>query len=58
MDNDILRKAIFLLRDCHESEQQAVQGLKNYFPHLHLSDRERYVGEAWDMIHGVHTATS
>ncbi|MDX6316398.1 MAG: hypothetical protein QOF44_5862, partial [Streptomyces sp.] len=44
MDNDILRKAIFLLRDCHESEQQAVQGLKNYFPHLHLSDRERYVG--------------
>ncbi|MDX6314061.1 MAG: hypothetical protein QOF84_1829 [Streptomyces sp.] len=58
MDNDILRKAIFLLRDCHESEQQAVEGLKKYFPHLHLGDRERYVGEAWDMIHGVHTATS
>jgi cbb3-type cytochrome oxidase cytochrome c subunit len=57
MDNDILRKAIFLVRDCHESEQQAVEGLKTYFPHLHLGDRERYVSEACDMIHGIHPAT-
>lgn len=58
MDNDILRKAIFLVRDCHESEQQAVEGLKRYFPDLHLGDRERYVSEACDMIHGIHPAVS
>lgn len=51
MDNDILRKAIFLVRDCHESEQQAVDGLKRYFPYLTLGDRERYVSEAMDMTH-------
>jgi len=55
VDNDILRKAIFLLRDCHESEQQVVEGLKSYYPGLSLGDRERYVGEAWDMVHGTHT---
>jgi cbb3-type cytochrome oxidase cytochrome c subunit len=46
------------VRDCHESEQQAVEGLKKYFPDLHLGDRERYVSEACDMIHGVHPAVS
>jgi hypothetical protein len=55
VDNDILRKAIFLLRDCHESEQQVVEGLKSYFPALSLGDRERYVGEARDIVHGIHT---
>ncbi|WP_169316930.1 hypothetical protein [Actinacidiphila oryziradicis] len=55
MESDILRKAIFLLRDCHESEQQVVEGLKSYYPGLSLGDRERYVGEAWDMVHGIHT---
>jgi hypothetical protein len=52
MDNDILRKAVFLMRDCHESEQQAVEGLKKYFPYLPLGDRERYVSEAMDIMHG------
>jgi hypothetical protein len=55
MDNDILRKAVFLMRDCHESEQQAVEGLKKYFPYLALGDRERYVSEAMDIMHGTHS---
>jgi hypothetical protein len=55
MDNEILRKAVFLMRDCHESEQQAVDGLKKYFPYLSLGDRERYVSEAMDMMHGTHS---
>jgi hypothetical protein len=55
MDTDILRKAVFLMRDCHESEQQAVEGLKKYFPYLSLGDRERYVSEAMDMMHGTHS---
>jgi len=56
MEADVLRKAIFLLRDCHESEQQVVTRLKDYFPHLSVGDRERYVGEAWDLVHGIHPA--
>lgn len=56
MDNAILHKAIFLLRDCHEPEQQVVERLKDYFPDLTLGERERYTGEAWDMVHGKHSA--
>ncbi|MEW2522072.1 hypothetical protein [Actinacidiphila alni] len=56
MDGDILHKAIFLLRECHESEQQVVTRLKDYFPHLTLSDREMYTSEARDLVHGVHPA--
>ncbi len=56
MDNTILHKAIFLLRDCHEPEQQVVEGLKTYFPELSLGERERYASEAWDMVHGKHSA--
>ena len=56
MEKDILRKAIFLLRDCHESEQQVCEGLKNYFPTLSLTERELYFAEAWDLLHGVHPA--
>lgn len=56
MDQSILHKAIFLLRDCHESEQQVVSGLKDYFPDLDLSVRERYTSEAMDLVHGVHPA--
>ncbi|AEW94564.1 MULTISPECIES: hypothetical protein [Streptomycetaceae] len=56
MDNAILHKAIFLLRDCHEPEQQVVESLKDYFPALSLSERERYTGEAWDLVHGTHPA--
>ncbi|MDJ0344569.1 hypothetical protein QMK19_15340 [Streptomyces sp. H10-C2] len=56
MDNAILHKAIFLLRDCHESEQQVVSRLKDYFPELDLSARERYTSEAMDLVHGVHPA--
>jgi hypothetical protein len=55
MEADVLRKAIFLLRDCRESEQQVVTRLKDYFPHLSVGDRERYVGEAWDLVHGTHS---
>jgi hypothetical protein len=54
MDQSILHKAIFLLRDCHESEQQVVARLKDYFPDLDLSVRERYTSEAMDLVHGVH----
>lgn len=57
MEADILRKAIFLLRDCHESEQQVVTRLKDYFPHLSSGDREMYTSEAWDLMHGTHPAT-
>ncbi len=56
MDNAILHKAIFLLRDCHEPEQQVVDRLKDYFPDLTLGERERYTSEAWDMVHGKHSA--
>lgn len=56
MDGDILRKAIFLLRDCHESEQQVVTRLKDYFPHLGLGERVMYTSEARDLVHGVHPA--
>jgi hypothetical protein len=56
VDNEILRKAVFLLRECHEPPQQAVEGLKNYFPYLAPGDRERYVSEAMDMMHGTHSA--
>jgi hypothetical protein len=56
MDGDILRKAIFLLRECHESEQQVVTRLKDYFPQLTLGDRERYTSEARDLVHGIHPA--
>lgn len=56
MDQSILHKAIFLLRDCHESEQQVVTRLKDYFPDLDLSARERYTSEAMDLVHGVHPA--
>jgi hypothetical protein len=56
MDGDILRKAIFLLRDCHESEQQVVTRLKDYFPDLALGDREMYTSEARDLVHGIHPA--
>jgi hypothetical protein len=58
MDGDILRKAIFLLRDCHESEQQVVTRLKDYFPHLTAGDREMYTSEARDLVHGVHPTHS
>lgn len=54
MDNTILHKAIFLLRDCHESEQQVVDRLKDYFPALSHEARERYTSEARDMVHGKH----
>jgi hypothetical protein len=54
MEQDILRKAVFLVRDCHESEQQAVEGLKRYFPGLALHEREHYVSQAWDLVHGLH----
>ncbi len=56
VDNTILHKAIFLLRDCHESEAQVVARLKDYFPTLSHDERERYTSEAWDMVHGTHTA--
>lgn len=56
MDSDILRKAIFLLRECHESEQQVVTRLKDYFPDLTLGDREMYTSEARDLVHGIHPA--
>jgi hypothetical protein len=58
VDNEILHKAIFLLRDCRESEERAVEVLKTYFPGLAHGDRERYVSEAWDVLHGVHAITS
>lgn len=54
MDHTILHKAIFLLRDCNEPEQQVVERLKDYFPALSLGERERYTSEAWDMVHGNH----
>jgi len=54
VDNTILHKAIFLLRDCHEPEQQVVDRLKDYFPALSHEDRERYTLEARDMVHGKH----
>jgi hypothetical protein len=56
MEADVLRKAIFLLRDCHESEQQVVRRLKDYFPELTVGDREVYVSQAWDLVHGTHPA--
>ncbi|WP_329130308.1 hypothetical protein OG552_06905 [Streptomyces sp. NBC_01476] len=56
MEADVLRKAIFLLRDCHESEQQVVTRLKDYFPELAVGDREMYVSQAWDLVHGTHPA--
>jgi hypothetical protein len=56
MEADVLRKAIFLLRDCHSSEQQVVNRLKDYFPELTVGDRERYTSEAWDLVHGIHPA--
>ncbi|WP_328916880.1 MULTISPECIES: hypothetical protein [unclassified Streptomyces] len=54
MDADILRKAIFLMRDCHESEQQVVSRLKDYFPHLSAGERETYTSQAWDLVHCGH----
>jgi hypothetical protein len=54
VDSTILHKAIFLLRDCQEPEQQVVDRLKDYFPTLSHDDRERYTSEAWDMVHGKH----
>ncbi|MCQ4079793.1 hypothetical protein NGB36_04105 [Streptomyces sp. RB6PN25] len=56
MDQSIVHKAVFLLRDCHEPEQQVIERLKDYFPTLTLDERERYTSEAWDMVHGNHSA--
>jgi hypothetical protein len=56
MEADVLHKAIFLLRDCHESEQQVVTRLKDYFPGLPVADRELYVSQARDLVHGIHPA--
>jgi hypothetical protein len=56
MEADVLRKAIFLLRDCRESEQQVVNRLKDYFPELTAGDREMYTSQAWDLVHGTHPA--
>lgn len=51
MDSQIIHKASFLLHECHESEQTVVERLKDYFPELTLVERERYVAEAWDLVH-------
>ncbi|MFI9275442.1 hypothetical protein ACIGXM_32755 [Kitasatospora sp. NPDC052896] len=53
MDSQILHKATFLLHECHEPEQVVVERLKDYYPHLSLTERERYVSEAWDQVHGA-----
>ena len=54
MDNQIIHQAAFLLHECHEPEQTVVERLKDYFPELTLIERERYVSEAWDQVHGKH----
>ncbi|MER5637847.1 hypothetical protein ABT095_12925 [Kitasatospora sp. NPDC002227] len=51
MENQIIHKAAFLLHECHEPEATVVERLKDYFPHLSLTERERYVSEAWDQVH-------
>ena len=52
MDSQIVHKAAFLLHECHEPEQVVVERLKDYFPELTLVERERFVAEAWDQVHG------
>lgn len=51
MDSKILHKAAFLLHECHEPEAVVVERLKDYFPDLSLTERERFVSEAWDQVH-------
>jgi hypothetical protein len=52
MESQIVHKAAFLLHECNEPEQVVVERLKEYFPSLSLTERERYVSEAWDQVHG------
>lgn len=56
MEKQILHKAAFLLHECREPEQVVVERLKEYFPELTLVERERFVQEAWDQVHGANAA--
>ncbi|NGN66279.1 hypothetical protein G5C51_20555 [Streptomyces sp. A7024] len=51
MNTVVLDKAVFLLRDVHQSPSAAQRALKGYFPELGLIERAQHVRAAYDSLH-------
>ncbi|WP_419996673.1 hypothetical protein [Streptomyces boninensis] len=51
MNSAALDKAVFLLRDVHQSPAMAQRALKGYFPELGLVERAHHVRAAYDSLH-------